>query len=58
MRVDVPNVLYIELLEFLLRGVDIKLELSHIVDMTEFMTRVGRIFNRNLIKQHSIFIRG
>lgn len=49
MRRDIPNVLYIELLEFILRGVDIKLELSHIVEMTEFMTRVGKIFNRNLI---------
>ena len=57
MRLDVPNVLYIELLEFLMRGVDIKLELSHVVQLTEFMSRVGKIFDRNLIKQHSIFQR-
>jgi len=57
MRVDVPNVLYIDLLEFLMRGVEIKLELAHIVELTEFITRVGRIFNKNLIKQHSIFQR-
>lgn len=56
-RRNVPNVVYIELLEFLLRGVEIKLELSHIVQITEFLTRVGRIFNRNYIKQHSIFQR-
>jgi hypothetical protein len=55
MRVDVPNVIYIELLEFLMRGVDIKLELAHIVEITEFMSRVGQIFNKNLIKQHVIF---
>jgi hypothetical protein len=57
MRLDVPNVLYIELMEFLMRGVDIKLEFSHIVQLIEFATRVGKIFDRNLIRQHSIFQR-
>ena len=55
LRLDVPNVLYFDLIKFLLQGVDIKLELSHLVEVSEFMTRVGKIFKRNLIKQHSIF---
>ena len=55
MRTDVPNVVYIELVEFLMQGLELKLDLAHIVLLVEFGTRVGKIFNKNLTQQHKIF---
>ena len=55
MQTDVPNVLYFNMIEFLLQKIDLKLELAHVVNVTEFIRRVGRLLKKNLIKQHSIF---
>ena len=50
MQTDVPNVMYFNLIEFLLQKIDLKLELSHVVLVAEFIRRVGKPFKRNLIK--------
>ena len=50
MQTDVPNVMYFNLIEFLLQKIDLKLELSHVVLVAEFIRRVGKLFKRNLIK--------
>ena len=44
LRTDVPNVLYFDLVEFLLQGLELKLELSHLVLLTEFGTYAGKLF--------------
>ena len=52
MQTDVPNVMYFNMIEFLLQKIDLKLELAHVVLVTEFIRRVGKLFKRNLIRQH------
>jgi hypothetical protein len=44
MRLNVPNVLYINLFEFLLQGLEFRLEISHLVLLTEFFARAGKMF--------------
>lgn len=48
MRKDVQNVLYFDLVQFLVQHLEVKLELSHLVSLAEFGTRVGKIFKTNL----------
>jgi hypothetical protein len=55
LRRDVENVLYFDLVEFLVQHLELKLELSHLVLLSEFGTRVGKIFKTNLNIQHKIF---
>ena len=55
MQTDIPNVLYFNMIEFLLQKIDLKLELAHVVQVAEFVRRVGKLFKRNLIRQHQIF---
>jgi hypothetical protein len=40
--------MYVELVEFLMQHLELKLELSHLVKLSEFGTRVGKIFQTNL----------
>lgn len=55
MRKDVQNVLYFDLVQFLVQHLEVKLELSHLVSLAEFGTRVGKIFKTNLNQQHRVF---
>ena len=47
--------MYFNMIEFLLQKIDFKLELAHVVLVAEFIRRVGKLFKRNLIRQHEIF---
>ena len=55
-RRESENVMYIELVEFLMQHLELKLELSHLVKLSEFGTRVVKILETNINSQHKIYL--
>jgi len=56
MKLNVYNVLYINLFEFLLQGLEFRLEISHLILLAEFFARAAKMFKQGINKQHHIFL--
>lgn len=54
-RKNIPQVLYFELIDYLLQTLEVKLEFSHILLMTRFVSSAGQMLNQNLTYMHYIF---
>jgi hypothetical protein len=56
MRLDIPNVLFFNLIEFLVQGIELRLEIAHLILLMEFFTTANKMFKREITQQHMIFL--
>ena len=55
MKTNIPNVLYITLFEFLVKELELKVEVEHMNEMIEYGSAVGRMFGTGITASHNIF---
>jgi len=51
-RKNIPNVIYFQLIDYLLQTLELKLEFSHIILISNFISELGQILNANLTYMH------
>ena len=54
-RKNVPNITYYELVEWLVKELEIKMELDHVMSITEWIFAVQARFNTTLTSIHPLF---
>ena len=55
MKTNIPNVLYITLFEFLVKELELKVEVEHMNEMIDYGSAVGRMFGTGITASHNIF---
>jgi len=51
-KTNVPNVMYFDTFEFLLKEMEVKIELGHIAKLSRFAQGLGEILGLNLTEMH------
>ena len=54
-KTNIPNVQYINLFEFLLKELELKIEIEHLMSIFEFAQAFNERFNAGLASSHRIF---
>ena len=54
-KTNIPNVQYINLFEFLLKELELKIEIEHLMSIFEFAQSFNERFNAGLASSHRIF---
>ena len=56
MKTNIPNVVYITLFEFLVKELELKVELEHMNEMIEYGGAFAKKFNTGITDTHNIFV--
>lgn len=56
MKTNIPNVTYITLFEFLVKELELKVEVEHMYAMLEYGSAIGNQFNTGITDTHNIFL--
>ena len=54
-RKNIPHVVYFEMIEYLVQTLEVKLEFSHILMISKFVSQIGSMVDKNLTWMHFIF---
>lgn len=54
-RTDIPNITYINMLEFLVKEIELQVELGHLMSVVRWASAFNGKFNAGLTSSHQIF---
>ena len=55
MKTNIPNVMYITLFEFLVKELELKVEVEHMNEMIEYGSAIGTKFGTGITATHNVF---
>ena len=55
MKTNIPNVMYITLFEFLVKELELKVEVEHMNEMIEYGSALGTMFGTGITASHNVF---
>ena len=55
MKTNIPNVMYITLFEFLVKELELKVEVEHMNEMIGYGSAIGTMFGTGITASHNVF---